>query len=238
LGAIVIRIEEVKKAMPRKSTPDKKVITVVINGSPVTITLHPPTHPRRSWYAYWSGLTTSKSTGQQSLEAAILTAENMARRWRAGSSGQRPTVASAALSDAEFELIQHAHFGRKTDPAAKARAAKSLEECLDAINAFRAITGLTPVTAATPDDCAAFQRKALTMAKNWRTKHPKSKETTATISPNTVLKWSRGLQSAFERANRAAGKKCVRGIVEETKLLLSNPWNQFTWIEGRQTAIR
>src|SRR5262245_25208631 len=76
------------------------------------------------------------------------------------------------------------------------------------------------------------------MPRNCRAKHPKSKETAETISPNTVLKWSRGLQSAFERANRSAGKKCVRGIVEEAKLLPSNPWNQFTWIEGRPTALR
>lgn len=45
-------------------------------------------------------------------------------------------------------------------------------------------------------------------------------------------------QSAFERANRLAGKKCVRGVVDEKKLLIANPWTQFTWIEGREKTFR
>jgi len=49
---------------------------------------------------------------------------------------------------------------------------------------------------------------------------------------------SRCLASAFERANRTAGKKCVRGVVDEGKLLTANPWNQFTWIEGPKATIR
>jgi hypothetical protein len=76
------------------------------------------------------------------------------------------------------------------------------------------------------------------MPKNWRSRHPRSRETAATISPNTVVKWSRCLASAFERANRSAGKKCVRGVVQDGKLLASNPWNQFTWIEGHKATIR
>jgi GNAT superfamily N-acetyltransferase len=59
-----------------------------------------------------------------------------------------------------------------------------------------------------------------------------------TISSNTVLKWSRMLQAAFQRANRNAGKKCVRGVVAEDKLLTANPWTQFTWVEGTDTPIR
>ena len=51
------------------------------------------------------------------------------------------------------------------------------------------------------------------------------------------MKWSRSFQAAFERANRnAAGKKCVRGVVDEGKLLTANPWNQFPWIEGTRRA--
>lgn len=53
-----------------------------------------------------------------------------------------------------------------------------------------------------------------------------------------MLKWSRALQAAFERANRTAGKKCVRGVVGENKLLTDNPWKQFTWIEGTNRPIR
>jgi integrase len=33
-------------------------------------------------------------------------------------------------------------------------------------------------------------------------------------------------------------RKCVRGVVEEHKLLAGNPWSQFPWIEGRKRPIR
>ena len=113
----------------------------------------------------------SRSTGQSKLEDAIVVAESMVRN-----GGKQATLADAVpvLSDAEFEAIQRAHFGRKTDPAAKLRADKTLDDCLEAIAAFRDITGLKPVTLATADDCAAFQRKALTLPKNWRKQYPNS----------------------------------------------------------------
>jgi hypothetical protein len=152
--------------------------------------------------------------------------------------GNRSEVQDAVLSDQEFEQIQREHYGRKQDPAAKTRAAKSLFSCMNAITAFRAISGLKPVTIATPDDCAAFQRKALSLPKNWRLSYPKSKPGGKTVSPNTVFKWSRALQAAFERANKNAGRKCVRGLVPECKLMSVNPWNQFPWIEGRERPLR
>jgi len=146
----------------------------------------------------------------------------------------------AVLSDNEFEEIQRTHFGKKTDPGAKVRADKTLKAFLQAADAFRKITGVRPVTLATADDCAAFQRKALTLPKNWRQRHPKGKkpEEAERVSPNTVLKWSRALQAAFDRANRNAGRKCVRGVVDEKRLLSVNVWNQFDWIEGTEKPIR
>ena len=39
-------------------------------------------------------------------------------------------------------------------------------------------------------------------------------------------------------ANRNAGKKCVRGVVDESKLLASNPWQHFTWIAGAERQKR
>lgn len=53
-----------------------------------------------------------------------------------------------------------------------------------------------------------------------------------------MVKWPRALQAAFQRANRNAGKKCVRGVVPAEKLLTENPWTQFTWIEGEDRPIR
>jgi integrase len=95
------------------------------------------------------------------------------------------------------------------------------------------------VSTATPDDCAAFQRKALTLPRNWRSKYPKSKEASGTITPTTVAKWSRALAAAFGRCNRNAGNKCVRGVVPEVKLLDANPWRGFSWaVEEVERPIR
>lgn len=92
---------------------------------------------------------------------------------------------------------------------------------------------------ATPDDCERFQVEALTKPRNWRKLYPKSrKDGVRFLTSNTVIKWSRELQAAFERANKNAGKKCVRGAVGPNKLLESNPWKQFTWINGTQPKKR
>ena len=50
--------------MPRKMKVEKQQVTVILDGTPVPVILHPPQGTRRSWYAYWSGLVTSKSTGR------------------------------------------------------------------------------------------------------------------------------------------------------------------------------
>lgn len=219
--------------MPRKPKRAKEKITVVVNGKPITAILHPPSSKRTSWFVYTSGWDTSRSTGQKDLQTAVVVAENMIK-----DGCRRPIIATATLTNEEFEKIQKVHFAKKTDPAAKARAAKTLEDCLDAIAAFKAISGLEHVAQATPDDCERFQREALKRPKNWRQLYPKSKKDYDCISPNTVLKWSRQLQAAFERANRNAGRrKCVRGVVDNTKLLNSNPWNQFQWVEGTRRPI-
>jgi hypothetical protein len=243
--------------MPRKNTNKKHTITVVVNGTPVAVILHPPSGSRSCWYAYWNGLVASRSTGQRNLEDAIVVAENMVKN-----RGRRADLNDTVLSEKDFEEIQRAHFGRKTDEKAKQRAQKSLDSCFEAIAAFREITGLQPITLATPDDCANFQRVALMLPNMWRRlpleqrrpakdyaeearERRRQMGTTDDLddcpcySPNNVLKWSRSLQAAFERCNRNAFKrKCVRGVVDEKRLLTSNPWSQFTWIEGRERPIR
>ena len=243
--------------MPRKQKQKKHVITVLVNGDPIKVSLPPPTEKRKAWYAYWAGCVYSRSTNQTDLTEAIRVAEGMVKN-----GGKAVTVADAVLTDEEFADIQRRHFGRKTDDEDRERAEKSLYSCLDAVAAFREITGISPVALATPDDCARFQVVALTLPKLWRKapldqRRPVSfyseaaraeRERRSTpdeldglerYSPNSVLKWSRSLQAAFDRANRNALKrKCVRGVVDEGKLLTSNPWNQFMWIGGREKPIR
>ncbi len=214
--------------MPRKPKQEKQKVSILVNGSPVTVILHPPTGAHKSWRAYWHGLPRARSTGQHKLEDAVAVAENMLRN-----GGSRIHPNDLVLSDEEFDEVQRRHFGKKKDPAAQARAQKSLTACLEAISAFREITGICPITKATPRDCERFQEAALKMPRDWRMSHPKrNSESVPRIRPNTVIKWSVALQAAFERANRDAGKKCVRGVVDENKLLSSNPWRNFTWIDG------
>lgn len=219
--------------MPRKQKQEKRTITVVVNGKPVTVILHPPTGTRKSWYAYWSGLVASKSTGTKKLEDAVVVAEDMVRN-----GGERTGFGDDVLTDEEFEQVQRVHFGRKADAKSQQRAMTSLAACLEAITAFKVISGLAQIVLATADDCASFQRKALALPKNWRHQYPKSKKDVERLSPSTVFKWSAALQAAFERVNRNAGKTCVRGVVDERKLLTENPWKQFTWIEPRERPIR
>ena len=68
--------------------------------------------------------------------------------------------------------------------------------------------------------------------------YPNSQEAVETLSANTIVKWSVAPQAAFERANRNAGRKCVRGVGDEAELLSENPWRKFTWIEGHDREIR
>jgi integrase len=219
--------------MPRKPRRAKHKITIIVRGNPVDVTLQPPTASRKSWYAYWTGLKTSKSTGHSDLGEAVKVAEAMLQN-----GGKRPLSSDLILTDEEFIKLQQEHFNRKKDPAAKKRGERSLEETEDAISAFKALSGLEYISLATPDDCAHFQRAAVLKPVNWRRNYPNGRETSETLSPNTVIKWSRSLQAAFERANKNAGKKCVRGVVSEKKLLTENPWSQFTWIEGTEKPIR
>jgi integrase len=219
--------------MPRKPKLDKKTITVVVNSTPITVTLHPPTGARKAWYAYWGGLVSSRSTGQSELAKAIVAAENMVKN-----GGRQAQLEDVVLSDEEFQTIQRVHYARKKDPDAQRRSAKSLKDCLGAIEAFKGISGLERVASANPADCGQFQQRALVMSRNWRHHHARS-DAHEKISPNTVLKWSRQMMAAFERVNRNAGKKCVRDVIADEKLLESNPWSRFSWlVEGIERPVR
>ena len=220
--------------MPRKPKLKKETMIISHGDKDVTVYLHPPTGNRKSWYVYWPGLKNAKSTGAVTLDEAKATAKKMLR-----AGGRRRAVKSTVLTDEEFEEIQRLHFAKKQGKEAQNRAAQSLKACDEAVTAFREISGKSPISTATPDDCERFQHAALRHPKNWRSKYPNSKEDVDTLSPNTVIKWSRALQAAFERVNRnAEKKKCVRGVVPQEKLLTENPWKQFTWIEGYDAPIR
>ena len=58
--------------MPRKPVLKKQTITVIVNGAPVTVVLHPPDDNRKAWYVYWSGAKYSRSTGTRRLDEAVV----------------------------------------------------------------------------------------------------------------------------------------------------------------------
>jgi integrase len=210
--------------MPRKP---KAATTELINanGTMVRVTLFPPDRSRneRSWYVYWKGQPTRRSTKKATKAEAIEVVRKMLCEQR-----ETPT---ATLTDEEFITIQRSYFEKqKTGRDRPESCDASLANVLEAIDAFKRISGLEHVSLATPDDCERFQTAALQLPANWRRPPDHKYGKTKTLSPFTVYKWLGALQGAFERANRAAGKKCVRGIVLQEKLLASNPWNEFTWI--------
>ncbi|WP_254509034.1 hypothetical protein [Anatilimnocola floriformis] len=220
--------------MPRKPKIEPKRITVVIDGSPISVTLHPPSGRMKAWYVYWAGLGNSKSTGERELTAAVAVAETMLRN-----GGERPMPAEGILSDEEFQEIQRHHFSLKQSKSSALRSAKSLKSCLEAIDAFKRISKLPAVSLATPDDCSRFEKAALKLPKSWRLSYPKAKKDgVANLSSNTVAKWSTALAAAFERANINGGRKCVRGVVPTEKLLQSNPWRKYNPIVAAEKPKR
>src|SRR4051794_5646892 len=106
--------------MPRKPALKKHTVTVVVDGMPVTAILHPPSGGRKSWYAYWNGLISSRSTGRARLEEAVTVAESMLRRSLGGAGVSRPTPADLTMSDEEFEEIQREHYGKRQGAEAQA----------------------------------------------------------------------------------------------------------------------
>ena len=92
------------------------------------------------------------------------------------SNGSRPpALATAELSDPEFEEISGNIF-RESKTVRPRPGRKSLTVCLEAISAFREIAAVSPISAASPDDCARFQRAALLLPKNWRLHYPNGKK--------------------------------------------------------------
>jgi hypothetical protein len=216
--------------VPRKPKEEQHEIHVLHNGTTVKISLFPPRPGSRekSWYAYWKGQQTRRSTRKKTLAEAIEAATVMVQGRPAG------THSVECPSDEELIEIQRRHFNKKRDRSGKGA---SLTSVLQAIDAFQRVAGVTPVCRATPDDCERFQTEALKLPRNWRSQHPKSKPETRTIRPATVIKWLVALHGAFERVNDNAGRKCVRGLVPSERLLKSNPWQRFTWIEPPKKKI-
>ena len=71
------------------------------------------------------------------LKEAVIAAEDMVRN-----NGSRTTLESNILTDEEFEEIQRAHYAKEKDPKEAKRAENTLRTCLEAMSAFKKISGL------------------------------------------------------------------------------------------------
>ncbi len=219
--------------MPRKPKKQKEQVQIVVEGVVHSVTLFPPHGREKSWHVYWKGLPTRRSTRQRDYDSAVRAVERMLCN-----GGRIPDQQSQSMSDEEFVEIQLRYYERiKAKP-------ETIKSCLEAISAFQDISGVSPISTATADDCARFQDEALKLPKNWRVRYGSeerrkkklSDENVERLSDLTVLKWSTTLRAAFNRGNVNAGKKCVRNVVSPRKLLTSNPWDEFTWIESKKTV--
>ena len=210
--------------MPRKPKAGETVV-IHANGRAIRVSLFPPDRKRkeRSWYAYWNGLptrvTTRKATKAEAIEAV--------REVLCG----KPSSPAEVLTDDELIQIQQHYFEKQKAGRDRPESCdKSLTNVLEAFDAFKRVSGLEHISTATPDECERFQTAALKLPSCWRRPPEHKYKKTKTVSVATVYKWLGALQGAFERANAQAGRKCVRGVVPQEKLLTRNPWNEFTWI--------
>src|SRR5690606_14698839 len=136
---------------------------VIVNGKAIAVTLYPPTGSKKTWYVYWVGMNYAKSTGHKQLRQAVIAAEDMLRN-----NGTRTTILSNVMTDDEFIQIQRKHFAKRKAASKQEPSKKTLLSCLEAISAFKELTGLEYITQATAADCETFQEEACKKPKNWR----------------------------------------------------------------------
>lgn len=218
--------------MPRKPKAEKQVRAFVVNGKDIRVSFFPPRGKEKSWQVYWTGLPTRKSTRAVTFDGAVEAVNRML-------CGDGPTEQESVMSDDEFDQVQREHYKRvEATP-------ETVTGCFEAVQAFRTVTKVVPISLAAPEDCARFQDEALKLAKNWRApfksdsrRQERTRESSlGSIKRSTVLKWSTALRAAFNRINLNAGKKCIRNVVPEGKLLRKNPWDEIVWITDKSTPV-
>ena len=134
--------------MPRKRKKDRKKISVIVDGVTHNVTLFPPHGREKSWYAYWSGLPTRKSTKQRDYDEAVKAIEIMLRN-----GGELRPKPATPITDEEFIEIQKSHYRRINAKQG------TIDACLEAVTAFRDVVCVSPISLATPDDCARFKMR-------------------------------------------------------------------------------
>ena len=218
--------------MGRKAKRTKRTITVVVNGAVIPVILHPP--PPRGGL----GTPIGPASWPASPPARQISSGRPCRREYGTERWKRPCLAETLLSDEEFEAIQRGPTTTESKTRRPRRGRRNRWNPAWKPSPHSGHHGISPMTLANPDDLPPSSGRHLA-SQSWRLRYPKArKKGVNRYSPHTVLRWSRSLQAAFERANINGGKKCIRGVVANDKLLTANPWRAFTWIEGADKPIR
>lgn len=132
---------------------------------------------------------------------------------------EREKQEKAVLTWEEWDAIQVRHFAKKKNQKG---AVKTLEECRKAQRLFIKFTGADSASTVDADmaensmhECGGTQSK---LGENY--------------TANGIRKTLSHMSASFNRCRRTAGKKCVRGVVAQGKLLMVNPYEEVQWVEA------
>jgi hypothetical protein len=138
---------------------------------------------------------------------------------------ERKRQERSVLTWEDWDAIQATHFKRRED---RRPAGRTLEECRKAQRLFVAVTGVETASAVDVDLVGRFQDECLGRKSKFG----------RTYGKTTVVKTLSHLSASFNRRNRNAGRKCVRGSVPSERLLESNPFEGTGWVKAEKTPLR
>jgi len=192
-----------------------KQISVNVAGRMVQAYLHPPNTVKNPKYWYYS--CDEIGASRRSLKVTTLVDARVAVTSLITDS--LTSVRNAGLSWSEFRAIQVTHFGMRAN---EKKSGRTLEAGNCSLRMFLALVNPESPGDVTPDMVGRFQ--ILCREKGY--------------SPATVHKALTHLSSGFNRCCASSGRRCIRGVVDDSKLLGSNPFMHVRWIEPRVSVKR
>lgn len=214
--------------MMGKARDKWKSMTVEKDGQILTVYLHPPGTFRNP--NYWAWTCKKVNINGRSLKVGTFAeAKERVFAWFKAEPIREERVRQerAILSWDDWEAIQVDHTSKRTTKD-RVRAERMLTECRKAQRLIVAITGAEHASAVDADTVGRFQIECrIRISKYGRP-----------YGNTTIRKTLAHLSASFNRCNRKAGKKCVRGVVVADKLLDGNPFEQVQWVEADDKPVR
>jgi len=197
-----------------------KRLTIPTDGELLTVYLHPPGTVGNTRYWAFScreASITKKSLKCNSLKDAKLTAIKLLTAPKS----EDESKSEETLTWGDWDSIQVAYYRKKAN---EKRANRTLEECRKAMRLFVRITGAPDASSVDADMVDRFQSEGV----------QRKKGDGKPYSASTVWKTMAHMSSSFNRCRISAGKRCVRGVVDQSKLLMVNAFEEVNWIEPTQ----